>query len=1054
MNTRILNIPKTLLLAFALAGGILVLLQSSRSAPALATPGPSASTPASTRSAPNNTRLVTVLLTSNSFTARLPERATDLLTTTKGTTAARLAAQRNPFKRSGSEAVAASIAEHARNAALPLIREAAAPDLAASQALQRKIRRLGGRIVSASPIPNQIVMRIDASAIPSLKRDPRVASVTAAKLPVSLAGPIDGSAIWWANGFTGQGPSLDGNGSPDAVVFDTGIRVNHNYFKSRLLGDCSTCQGSGPTRVTSPVIRSDFSGSKHGNTIGATIAATSFSGGPNPTSGVGMAYGIDKLYDNYQATNPYLWDLGINVGSDTGLGGNTDLPEVINYSATIYQNTVDLDPAWNYFDALESRFGILNTIGGGNCGIADPFYTNCATGPHRIGTPGVNYNVLTMGGQDPGADPTNTATYAPWPNSSPGPTWGGRKKPDMIGPVSGIAGTPSAIDDVSTTSFGQGTSFAAPVAAAGALLLGSAGVYLPTAQKAIMINSARPVQGQTYWTPRTGWGAINMDAAYYDRGNYVNGNVSGSGANSARFFQVTGVASDDRATLVWNRRTSLDNITNPDNLQITNPAYYNLTDLDLTQFDPGTLTATSTGGSDAADTVDTDQTITAANPMPGNGSDGGDNVEQIRSTGTGTQILKVKALSSVDGTPAEPYSLATTNPITALSTPIPTVALATVPSVQGVGQNVTVTATVQNPSNDLPLASSSVLLTLPAGTTLITGANPAPLGTIAPNGTTIATWTLQGNTAGPKNLSADISGTAYGENFAGNDTDSFQVDGTPPVVSITPTPAYSTTTNPAFTWSATDSQSTVANYDVETALDAGPWTPALTNTTLTTTIASGGEGQVVHLRVRSRDTFGNESGWSEVSTTIDAAPPIIAFGSSQTPSSGTINVPVTYSNVGSPVTSAVYSFAPTAGTPNKPLTAAPATYFNTTRSVVTATLLVTVTDAAGHTATKAQAYSVAQTTIAANLQIAKPKIKSRTATIKGTINSSAAGKVTLTVRRKGKTGTRKVTKRAAIKSGRYSAKVKLKKGKYTVSASFTGSPGVTTANTKRSFTVR
>ena len=62
------------------------------------------------------------------------------------------------------------------------------------------------------------------------------------------------------------------------------------------------------------MIRNDFSGSKHGNTIGAAIAGTAFSRRHESASAVGMAYGIDKLYDNYQATNPYLWDLGINVG--------------------------------------------------------------------------------------------------------------------------------------------------------------------------------------------------------------------------------------------------------------------------------------------------------------------------------------------------------------------------------------------------------------------------------------------------------------------------------------------------------------------------------------------------------------------------------------------------------------------------------------------------------------------------------------------------------------------------------------------------------------------
>ena len=44
--------------------------------------------------------------------------------------------------------------------------------------------------------------------------------------------------------------------------------------------------------------------------------------------------------------------------------------------------------------------------------------------------------------------------------------------------------------------------------------------------------------------------------------------------------------------------------------------------------------------------------------MPGDGTDGGDNVEQISSTGTGTQILKVKSVTSIDGASSEPYSIA------------------------------------------------------------------------------------------------------------------------------------------------------------------------------------------------------------------------------------------------------------------------------------------------------------------------------------------------------------------------------------------------------------
>ena len=68
--------------------------------------------------------------------------------------------------------------------------------------------------------------------------------VRRASFQFQLAGPIDGSAIWWANGFTGQGTSADGNGSPDAVVFDTGLRTTHDAFKTRLPGDCANLRSA------------------------------------------------------------------------------------------------------------------------------------------------------------------------------------------------------------------------------------------------------------------------------------------------------------------------------------------------------------------------------------------------------------------------------------------------------------------------------------------------------------------------------------------------------------------------------------------------------------------------------------------------------------------------------------------------------------------------------------------------------------------------------------------------------------------------------------------
>ncbi len=815
---------------------------------------------------------VTIRLKSNSFLAELPAKAERLLKSTQGSAAARAAARRSPTRRSAAETVAASIAENSRNAALPYVKAAAATDAKVSDRFQRYLTKHGGVVISASPIPNQVTASVPRELLPSLRANPVVARVSGSKLPQLMGSGIDGSQTWWANGFTGHGTSADGNGSPDAVVFDLGARTTHLAFRSRLPGDCSTCDGSGPTRIVSPTVRLDFSGSKHGNTIAAMLGATPLSTTPY----VGMAYGMDKLYDDYEAYNPYRWNIGVDTprpssyptsypANDPGLGGSTDLPEVINYSAGIYQDNVDWDPNWVYFDALEDRLNILNTVSAGNCGIATPSFTNCADGPHRVSTPTTQYNVVSVGGLQSSTAYPDTSGYAPWPNSSPGPTYGGRKKPDVIAPVFGTSGTPSAIDDNAWTSAGgDGTSFAAPVAAGGALLLASAGVYAPTAQKAIMVNSTTPVQGQTYWTPRTGWGALNMSTAFTQRGNYSSGSVSGAGANSARFFQITGVNPGDRSTLVWNRRTAGTNIYDP--------SYYDLTNLDLSQLDPGTLASTATGGSDASDTVDTDQTVTANNPMPGNGSDGGDNVEQVRSTASGTQILKVKALSAVDGASTEPFSIASARPITELAPPLPSIALGTSPSLPGLNQNVTVTATVTNPSGDLALSAASAQLNLPSGVVLVSGSNPQVLGPITANGTAVASWSVQATSIGEKALSVTTSGSAYGETFSGSTSAEVTPDGTPPSIQFMPIPAQSQTIAPTFGWSVSDSQSSVTGVDVEQSVAGGAWMRVLSGATVNSLTVAAADGQSIAVRVRATDALGNTSDWSTAKTTIVLVP--------------------------------------------------------------------------------------------------------------------------------------------------------------------------------------
>lgn len=97
--------------------------------------------------------------------------------------------------------------------------------------------------------------------------------------------------------------------------------------------------------------------------------------------------------------------------------------------------------------------------------------------------------------------------------------------------------------------------------AAGAALLGGAGITDPLAQKAILVNSARlgratpeaAMGSQIGWQPDWGWGELDLEAAHGQRTNFQTGTVEGG---SARFYRATPAAAGERATLVWNRRAT------------------------------------------------------------------------------------------------------------------------------------------------------------------------------------------------------------------------------------------------------------------------------------------------------------------------------------------------------------------------------------------------------------------------------------------------------------------------------------------------------------------
>jgi hypothetical protein len=931
--------------------------------------------------------------------------------------------------------------ERRRNATLPLLRRAAGPAVRAQEQLARQIVRLGGSVQSAGP--GQLLAELPVAATEALARTPGVRELLPASRPLARGSVVDGSPTWHAAGYAGQVPNPDnasGDG-PDVAIYDSGagIRTGHIAFNARTQNDCDTCAGSGAsvdpghpeagpnTRVLSPRDRNAFDGDIHASTIAAAIAATDFRPGG---SGRGVAYGIDRLYDAGPARDPLLWMMGLTYEGEPGVD---DLPEAMNYSWGVYEDEPidETLPQFRYIDPLTDQWGITQAVAAGNCGRADSPFTGCDDGPHRVGPPANLYNVLSVGGSAGlSLDPL---TWTAWDHSSPGPTWDGRKKPDLIATPFPSAKCPSGTQAEPFTYYScggsQGTSFAAPMVAGGAALLASVGVTSPIAQRAVLINSATPIQGQSYWTPTSGWGALNLATAFDNRHHFVNATITGAGTNAARFFRQTGVTPQSRTTLTWNRRNSAFNGANS-----TTP--FSVTDLDLQQIDPQDGATTATGGSDADDTVDTNPTPSGLpgnnaltdNPMPGSGADGEDNVEQIRATGAAsdTQILKVKAIGPVDGRTSEPFALAAEHPITALATPIPQVSVTTVPAAR-LGQVVEVTVTVTNPSGDLALSGVDLTVALPSGVSP-TGPTNTSWSTIAAGDSVTTAFTLTGTAEGVAAITATATGSTYQEPFAGEGAATIIFDSTPPSLALEALPTWSAESQATANWSATDGLTGVASYDAEIARGSGSFTRVLDATSVTSHGFGGRDGELVSLRVRARDGLGNTSPWRETSTTFAAGAPSISFGTVFSPRRGQIAVPVNVSG-SAPIVSTTYSFDVCACGAQQPL-AGEALFTNPGSEPLKPVLIVIATDTLSRSVTRRQVFHADPALQDPRLKVTSARSRRGRLIVRGMLARANPARVRLLLDRRGVGRSRHARAFVRPVRGRWKSAFRLPKGLY------------------------
>lgn len=814
--------------------------------------------------------------------------------------------------------------------------------------------------------------------------------------PQSITGPIN---------------SQDGHGGPDLDVDDMGINCHHDAFDggpTPSLGRSPAVErpadaplDAAPGNKGCPTNVADDNGSLHGNTIAAIVAV-------KDPAHLGVAYGIDKLLDPNDSCTREGWPFGLPTyqftvsawcTQGTTYPGAADPAEVVNKSFGYAGFTGQDDLVGTQFsDAEVAQFGVAEAVSVGNGGPDSNLFPGlkaCTSGDdnnptcqYRAEHPCVGYNVICVGANHAGSDVVfRTGDDRVEVFSSRGPSVGGRKKPDLVAPngfstcpQGGYGGVANPTQDAlwkGGTICGEGTSYSAPVVAGAQILLASVGITAPAAQKAILINSALPITRedtntvQQYWAPDVGWGELNLPVAYAQRGNFRTGSITAPPTSNARFYRVDGQSAGEKTTLTWNRRVTIPLDSHGGyNGGWSTPAASAVTTLNLYQLtlagadnDQDVCGSSTTCGVDSSESTDTGPKVIVDGKVQRweTNADNQDTVNQVRAKSAGDSIIKVVADSPIVGAPSEDYALASSKPLTPLSTPnlaapTPTLSDAT----PELGQSVTVTAQVTNQSSGtdlvdaLALDSGQASINLPSGVQLVTGSATQSLGTINPSQTKIVSWTIERTAEGSGEVTISASGTRFGATFASTSPGAdITTDLTPPTLELIAPTGWQGQAANAVLWTAADTGTGLSNVTVEASIGGAPYATIYNGAGSSgSEDVTAGEGQSVTLRATATDAEGNIAQSSAPGWSVDAAPPTLNISAPASVAGGTnATVSVAAENVGSPITT---SYRLDAG-PMQPLTGS---WITLGALIFTTQVSVTTTDQLGRSVSKGASIGV------------------------------------------------------------------------------------------------
>lgn len=588
---------------------------------------------------------------------------------------------------------------------------AALPKVAASQApVEALIAQLGGRVTARLRVINALAAQVPAGAVAALEQHPAVAAVTIDTLAVGAleTGPSSLHAeSFWDAGFTG--------GALDLAVIDTGVDgthpafAGHNFLQGRFLTTAEAFSNGSldPTP-------DDLHG--HGTHVAGITGST--------TPGLrGVAYGYDTLLNakaGWDTNGPLAGGGSAMYESDSmaavewALFGAAESADVLNLSFA--SCTANDDTNWaRFFDAVVGVTGITAAVAAGNSG-------SCT----RVTSPSIAYNVISVANVND-QETADRADDTLNPTSLPGPTVGGRLKPDLAAPGTNINSANAAWETAGDFKLLTGTSMAAPHVAGAAALLMQAGVADPRAVRALLINTAED-RGTPGWDAGFGWGYIDLAHTFAHPADVALSTVSV--AAPYRLYMGPALAGD-RATLAWHRHVAYPCVTCSQVVPVTN--------LDLALY------------------------AAASNALLDTSAQVSDTVEQVQApTASDLNVVRVGLVSMDGALSEEDFALATEEGFTPATGPL--LMGDSMAYVAPVGEPRAVSLRVTN-TGDLPAHGVVVTVTVPAGFTLPVGDEVYNVGMLEPGAVYTVPYAITLEQDEARFFGVTATGVGYGNSY-------------------------------------------------------------------------------------------------------------------------------------------------------------------------------------------------------------------------------------------------------------------------------------------------